>query len=234
MRLQVFLSHSGICSRRQAMDIIKEGRVKVNGRKVVEPSTPVDSSSDKVYLDDKEVKQKSYLYILFNKQKGYVTTKLQQSFQKTIYDSLPQKFRHLSPVGRLDKNTEGLLLLTNDGDVAYKLTHPKFDIDKTYFVRISGKLENNHRLQLERGVIIDRKKTALAKITPVKWLKNQTALKITIHEGRKRQIRLMFSEMGYKVLYLKRLSQGPLQLGEVGPGCWRPLNQKEIGLIKNI
>ena len=234
LRLQVFLSRNGVCSRRQAMDIIKDGHVRFNGQICREPSTLVDSSRDHVFVDGKRVQSKRYDYILLNKPAGYTTTKSDQHAEKTVLDLLPRKFRHLSPAGRLDRDTEGLLLLTNDGDTAYQLTHPKFNVDKTYFVRVSGNLEIEKRKKVERGVVIDGKRTAPSKIKNIKPLKNVTELMITIHEGRKRQVRFMFAKVGHKVLYLKRLMQGPLVLGALKKGTWRLLNRQEIERIKKI
>jgi 23S rRNA pseudouridine2605 synthase len=225
LRLQVFLSRNGVCSRRRAFDIIKEGRVVLNGQICQEPSTPVD---------DKKIKAKKYDYILLNKPSGYTTTTADRHAQKTVIDLLPRKFRHLSPVGRLDKDTEGLLLLTNDGDVAYQLTHPKFNVDKTYFVRILGRLAIDQIRQVEGGVYIDNKKTSPAKIKNIRFLKNQTELMITIHEGRKRQIRYMFAKVGCKVIYLKRLNQGPLTLGPLKKGAFRALTRLEIEKLQEL
>lgn len=231
LRLQVFLSRNGVCSRRQAMDIIKEGHVKFNGHICREPSTVVDSSRDYVFVDGKRVQSKRYDYILLNKPAGYTTTKSDRHAEKTVLDLLSRKFRHLSPVGRLDRDTEGLLLLTNDGDTAYHLTHPKFNIEKTYFVRIRGKLSPDKRICLEKGIIIGGKKTSPARIKNVRVIKDKTELMMIIHEGRKRQIRVMFAKAGYKVIYLKRLMQGPLSLGALKKGSWRLLDRQEIDKI---
>jgi len=228
LRLQVFLSHNGVCSRRRAFDIIKEGRVVLNGQICEEPSTPIDPNKDHVSVDDKKIKSKKYDYVVLNKPVGYTTTRADKHARKTVIDLLPRKFQHLSPVGRLDKDTEGLLLLTNDGDVAYQLTHPKFNIDKTYSVRILGCLAMDQKKQVEQGVYIDRKKTSPAKIKNIRPVKNQIELMITIHEGRKRQIRYMFAKVGCKVVYLKRLTQGPLTLGPLKKGMCRTLTKKEI------
>jgi 23S rRNA pseudouridine2605 synthase len=234
LRLQVFLSRNGVCSRRRAFDIIKEGRVRLNGQVCREPSTPVDGHKDQIAVDGKEVKQKSYDYILMNKPAGVVTTKSDRHAQRTVLDILPKKFHHLSPVGRLDKDTEGLLLLTNDGEAAQRLTHPKYNIDKTYYVRLLGRLEAEKRRQVEKGVNIDGKKTYPAKIQNVKFFSHQTELTITIHEGRKRQIRLMFAEVGHQVIYLKRLRQGPLTLGPLKTGAWRLLTKQEIDQVQKL
>ncbi len=227
LRLQVFLSHNGVCSRRKAMEIIKAGRVAVNGLIVKEPATIINSDKDKINVDGKRIQEKKYDYILLNKPQGYVTTKVSQRSAKTVLDLFPHNLQHLSPVGRLDKDTEGLLLLTNDGDVAYRLTHPKFNINKVYFVRVLGCLSLQNKKKLEKGIIIDGKKTAPAQIKNIKILKDRTDLLITIHEGRKRQIRLMFSCLGHKVIYLKRITQGTLALGNLKVGQWRRLTESE-------
>lgn len=234
IKLQLFLSRNGACSRRKALELIQKGHVTVNGRKVDEPSMQIIADQDKVTLDGKEVSSKKYAYILLNKPKGFVTTVADRHAQKTVMDILPQPWRHLNPAGRLDKDTEGLLLLTNDGDSAYKLTHPKFNVDKIYYVEIEGRLREDHKTELEEGILIEGKKTSPARISQIKHSGEMTSLEITIHEGRKRQIRVMFAKIGYKVVYLKRLAQGPLKLGSLRKGQWRPLSPREIDDLKKI
>lgn len=234
IRLQVFLSHNGVSSRRKAMEIVKSGRVRVNGWVVSEPSTPIDPDRDTVTVDGKGIADKKFDYILLNKPAGYVTTKEERVRAKNVFELLPEEFQHLVSVGRLDKDTEGLLIFTNDGDLAYRLTHPKFDVDKTYLVRVTGELNVSQKAKLMSGVVIDGKKTAEAKITRVKAGKDSTEFLITIHEGRKRQIRLMCDKVGHKVVYLKRINQGPIQLGDIPPGRWRRLTQTEINQLKRI
>ena len=138
------------------------------------------------------------------------------------------------PVGRLDKDTEGLLLLTNDGDLTYRLTHPSFDIDKTYRVRMTGTLEPQDRQALEKGVVIEGRRTAPAKIQDARRAGNNTEFLITIHEGRKRQVRLMVAHVGKKVIYLQRVAQGPLKLGDLKLGHWRELKNQEIQILHKI
>src|SRR3989338_7302185 len=146
MRLQVFLSHKGVCSRRKAMDYIQQGRVKLNGQPHKKPNKPVNPQK--------------YSYILLNKPKDYVTTKAEFKGEKSVLELLPKNLQHLVPAGRLDKDTEGLLLLTNDGDLAYRLTHPKFNVEKTYFVSVYGMLAQDEKNKLERGILIEGEKTA--------------------------------------------------------------------------
>ncbi|MFA5059595.1 MAG: pseudouridine synthase [Candidatus Omnitrophota bacterium] len=234
IRLQVFLSHSGLCSRREAMKIIQQGRVSLNGQITTEPSTPVDPVKDNVAVDGQDIKSSAHEYILLNKPKGYVTTTADPHAQKTVLDLVPKEFQHLYPAGRLDQDTQGLLLLTNDGDVAYKLTHPKFNVDKTYLAKISGVLAPLEKEKLEKGVVIEDKITAPSKITNVRISLGQTEFLITIHEGRKRQIRLMLQAVGHKVVDLTRIKQGPLSLGDLKLGCWRRLSEQEILQLKSI
>ncbi|MFC1703818.1 pseudouridine synthase [Candidatus Omnitrophota bacterium] len=232
MRLQVFLSRSGVCSRRDALRFVLEGRVSVNGRTIKEPSTPIQAGKDEVVFKGRLVSVRSYEYIVLNKPKGYVTTVEDKHAQKTVLDLLPRRLRHLHPVGRLDKDTEGLLLLTNDGDLTYRLTHPKFNINKTYMVRVIGRLDNAKIARLERGVRIDGAMTAPVDILKVAHLKNKTLFHIIMHEGRKRQIRRMLSAVGHKVISLKRIKQGPITLDNLVIGQWRPLRTQEVAALK--
>ena len=200
---------------------------------MAEPSTPVDPVKDKICVDDKAVTAKAYTYILFNKPQGCVTTREDRFAEKTVFDLLPTEFRHLVPVGRLDKDTEGLLLLTNDGDLTYRLTHPSFDIDKTYRVTMTGTLDPKDKQALEKGVVIEGRRTAPAKIQDAAPRRGRTEFTITIHEGRKRQIRLMVARIGEKVI-LQRVAQGPLRLGDLKTGRWRELIPGEIGKLKDL
>jgi len=234
LRLQVFLSRNGVCSRRRAFDMVRDGRVKLNGEVCLEPSTPVDPQKDRIEVEGKVIRGKAYDYILLNKPSGYTTTKADRFAQKTVLELLPENLRHVVPVGRLDRETEGLLLLTNDGDAAYRLTHPKFNVDKTYFVRIAGRLEAGAKKRIEQGLHIDGKKTFPARIGNVAPHKDGAELTITIHEGRKRQIRLMFAKVGCRVVYLKRTAQGPLALGNLKSGQWRELTRAEIDQLDKI
>jgi len=233
-RLQVVLSHSGVCSRRRALSLILEGHVSVNGHVIREPSTPVNPAEDRVSVDGREIREKALVYVLLHKPKGYVTTVKDKHAEKTVLDLLPQEFRHLYPAGRLDKETEGLLLLTNDGDAAYRLTHPKFNVTKIYAVTIKGSLNEDKKRQLEKGIMLEGKMTAPSKISEMKFAGGKTEFLMAIHEGRKRQIRLMLSLVGCPVLSLKRIKAGPLSLGDLPPGQWRFLKQEEIAAIKKI
>ena len=214
------------------MEIIKQGKVFVNGENITEPSTPIDFRKDNVEVDGKKVKVKTYEYILLNKPKGFVTTKKDRFAKKTVLDLLPKNLQHLHPVGRLDKDTEGLLILTNDGDLTHKLIHPRFDIGKTYIVHINGLLTREQKDCLEKGIMLDDKKTSPAEIFKILKAKGNTKFNMTIHEGRKRQIRRMLGKIGHDVVSLKRISHGPLRLGNLKAGTWRYLTEEEAAEIK--
>ena len=231
MRLQVFLSHNGVCSRREAMDIIQSGRVRVDGLIQREPSTDVTGQED-ITVDGKKVAVQSYSYIMLHKPVGYTTTKDDPHAQKTVLDLLPKHLHYLVPVGRLDRDSEGLLLLSNDGDFTFKLTHPKFHIDKTYLVHVKGQLTKEGVKHLKQGVVIDDEKTAPCLIKELSYNDAQTEFQMVIHEGRKRQIRRMLHTVGHEVVFLKRISIGSLVLGDLKSGQWRQLTKGETESLK--
>ena len=224
MRLQVFLSKAGVCSRRSAVDIIRSGKARVNNRKILEPSFNIDTAKDIIFLNDKKISLKEEIYIMLNKPRGVTTTKKDRFAKRTVMDLLPPRMSHLNPVGRLDKDTTGLLLLTNNGELINRLTHPRHNIEKLYEARLDARLKDADRVALERGIDLDDERTAPCRIQ----LREKSNLEIVLHEGKKRQIRRMFSKMGYKVLDLKRSKEGPLVLAGLGEGKWRALTEKEI------
>ena len=230
MRLQVFLSHSGACSRRRALELIKFGRVKVNGSIIREPSYQVGTNENGVYLDNKKIFLKENIYILLNKPKGVTTTKKDHFAEKTVMDLLPLQYQHLNPVGRLDKDTTGLLILTNDGDLAYKLSHPSFGVDKAYVAYLDKTLSENHKRMLEKGIELDGELTSACKIIQL----DEKRIKITIHQGRKRQIRRMLAILRYKVMDLARIEFGGLSLGNLAIGSLRKISDKELIKLQEI
>jgi 23S rRNA pseudouridine2605 synthase len=234
MKLQLFISHNGGVSRRKAFDHVLAGDVTVNGLAVREPSHMVEPTEDKVVLQGREIKPKPYEYIMLNKPAGIVTTCEAQFDQRAVISLLPPNMRHLKPVGRLDKDTEGLLLLTNDGEMANRLSHPSFDVNKTYHVRVSRQMEFREKNRLEQGVVIDKFKTAPAEVTNMKFSGGFTDFDLTIHEGHKRQVRLMCHEVGHDVVHLTRIAQGPLKLEALKVGAMRPLTGEEIALLHAI
>lgn len=231
MRLQKYLAMCNVASRRASEGIILEGRVKINGKTVTELGVKV-SEGDIVELDGEtlSLENKKY-YIMLNKPVGYVTTVNDEQGRQTVMELIGDIQSRVYPVGRLDINTEGLLLLSNDGDFTYKVTHPKHKLDKTYEVWVSGNAEQNAIRKLEQGVYIDGRKTAPAKVDVVGYTKGSAVLSITIHEGRNRQVRKMCASVGFRVMALRRISEGGLSLGNLPIGKWRHLNDAEIRLI---
>ena len=229
-RLQKYLAQCGVASRRKCEELILQGRVQVNGGTVTELGTKINPEKDKIKFDGKDVKQSQKLvYILLNKPIGYVTTADDQFGRDTVLDLVKVKER-IVPVGRLDMYTSGALILTNDGDFVYQVTHPKHEIEKTYTVTIKGIVQNNEVEQLRSGVKID---DYITKPERVKILKTDTEkdisrLEITIHEGKNRQVRKMCEAIGRKVLALHRSKIGNLGVKDLELGKWRYLNSKEV------
>jgi len=228
MRLQVFLSRSGVCSRRKALELIKAGQVEVNDQKILEPSYQVEPVKDTVLLNKQRVSLGKELYLILNKPCGVVTTLSDKFAERKVIDLLPAEYRHLKPAGRLDKDTSGLLLFTNDGELIYRLTHPRFEVKKVYQAVLDKPLTDVHLEQLEKGIYLEGKLTApcnIRKVTSKKVI-------LTLREGRKRQIRLMFAKLGYQVQTLKRIKQASLSLGDLAPGKWRLLTPEEVKKLR--
>ena len=232
VRLNKYLADCGVGSRRECDKLIADGVVVVNG-KVAKLGMEV-SEHDQITVNGKRIgdKQRNY-YLMLHKPKGYVTTVKDDLGRKTVMDLIDIKAR-LYPVGRLDYDTEGLLILTNDGDLANRLTHPRNEVNKTYVCRISGILTEQERLQLERGVLIDGVKTAPARVRILKQDQHHTRCEVTIHEGRNRQVKKMFESVGKEVEFLKRVAVGELRLGGLKRGEYRFLNDYEVEYLKNV
>lgn len=228
-RLQKLISQAGISSRRASEELIVNGRVAVNGTVVTELGSKADSAIDIITVDGKQlIFPSSRLYILLNKPAGYMTTLDDPEGRPLVTDLLPEVKERVYPVGRLDYNTEGLLLLTNDGDWANKLMHPRHEIDKEYHVRIRGKAHKSQIDQLAAGVLLDDKKTAPATVSLIKDGEQNDWLSITIHEGRNRQIRRMCEAVSLSVVRLKRVRYGSLNLGVLKTGQFRLLTDAEV------
>jgi len=235
VRLNKFLSQSGIASRREADRLITEGRVSVNGQQVENLGLKIDSQEDVVEVNGRRVKkQENNIYLMLNKPPGFIVS-LKDSFGRpTIMDLLPSLKERIFPVGRLDYKSQGLLLLTNDGQLTFRLTHPRFKIKKVYLVRVKGELNSSQISRLEKGIILDGKRTAPARIKIIKATPKGIQLRIEIYEGRKREIRRMLEAMGCSVVYLQRIKFGPLGLGNLKKGQWRYLTAREISLLKRL
>lgn len=230
MRLQRHIAINSSYSRRKAEDLIEEGRISVNGKIITEMGTKIDPAKDIVAIDGENLKIKEEnIYLALYKPSGYVSTCKDTHGRKTVMDLVP--YENLYPVGRLDKDTQGLLLLTNDGDFAYRLTHPKFECDKEYIVHSKKELKPEQKLKLEEGILIDEKKTNPCKISKCEEKDGRGVCNIVIHEGRKRQIRRMFEEIGNPVIYLKRIRIGNLKLGRLQKGEFTIFTKDEIDKI---
>ena len=234
MRINKFLASCGIASRRACDEIIAEGRVKING-KVCTQGAEVDEISDSVSVDGKKVQlKKKFEYYIMNKPKGYITTVKDDKDRKTVMDLLPKNIGRVFPVGRLDYDTEGLLILTSDGDLANRLTHPRNEVTKTYLVKIEGVISEETVNILRRGAIIDGVKTKKCNIKIVETSKEYTKLHVTISEGRNRQVRKMFESVGKNVDFLKRIKIGQLSLRGLDRGSVRKLSAQDIDDLKNL
>lgn len=233
MRLNKYIAQAGIASRRKADELTENGNVKINGVSMREPGYDV-KDGDVVEVNGKVLKASSKMvYILLNKPKGYITTVHDEKDRPTVMDLVKDIDERLFAIGRLDYNTSGMLLMTNDGDLAYKLTHPKHHIYKTYRVRANGHVSNERVAKLKNGVDIGGFVTSKANVHIVKQAERSTIVEIQIYEGKNRQIRKMFAAVGNKVLDLQRIAIGELKLGHLKEGHYRKLTQKEIEYLKN-
>lgn len=237
VRLQKYMAMCGAASRRGAEEIISAGRVTVNGKKITEQGVKVEIGADTVKMDGKVIKPSGKMYyIMLNKPVGYVTTVKDQFERPTVIDLVGTEINErIFPVGRLDYETEGLLLLTNDGDFTYKVTHPKHNIPKTYIAVLKGGITIKGLAQLRGGVKLDDGfVTSPAQVEILDAENGHTTIKITIHEGKNRQVRRMFEAVGSKVKELQRISIGTVELGNLPLGRWRHLTSHEINYLKNL
>lgn len=237
VRLQKYLADNGIASRRKCEELILEGKVKVNGNVVIELGIKVDTDKDVVYYNNREIKKENqeHVYILLNKPIGFVTTVEDQFNRETVLD-LVKVNKRIVPVGRLDMFTSGALILTDDGDFIYKVTHPKHEITKTYTVTLKGVISDKDIEDLKNGVEIDDgyiTKKAQAKIMKIDKEKEISRVEITIHEGKNRQVRKMCEVIGKRVLALHRAKIAGIGVKDIELGKWRYLNKSEVDKILN-
>ncbi len=230
LRLNKYLAGQGITSRRKADELIDKGQVQVNGRRVFEQGLKINPKTDKVKVGGKPVGTKPQsLYFIFNKPKNVVTSTSDPKGRPTVLDFFKKIRRRVFPVGRLDWGTEGLLLVTNDGDFAWKITNPKSKIPKTYHAKLDGRVSENKLEKLKKGISIVGGKVRAAQ---VKYLQRKSNKKdwvqITITEGKNRQVRKMFQKIGFDVVKLKRVAIGQLKLSGLKPGDYRPMNLKDM------
>lgn len=228
VRLQKYLAYCEIASRRRAEDIIKQGRVTVNNSVVTEMGVKV-RKSDIVKVDGKEIfPVEEMVYIMLNKPEGYVSTVKDQFGRPSVIDLVKTVKKRLYPVGRLDYNTSGLILLTNDGDFTHRVTHPSHKLDKVYLAEIKGFPDNKRIRQFENGLIVDNYKTSPAEFNILSYKDKSSIVKIIIHEGRNRQIRKMCRMINHPVIRLKRIAIGNLKIGNLPEGKWKYINDKQI------
>jgi 23S rRNA pseudouridine2605 synthase len=234
IRLNKFLAHAGVCSRREADRWIAEGRVSVNGLAVLELGEKVDPDRDKVAVDGKPVRagEERAVYILMNKPAGRVVSVKDPFGRPTVLDLLGRLPVRVYPVGRLDLDTEGALLLTNDGETALRLTHPRYGAGKTYEVRVEGEPTEADLEKVRSGIFLEGRRTAPARVKVLYRGRRRTLLRVEIHEGRKREIRKLFDAVGFPVDQLKRVDFAGLTLDGLKTGEWRYLNKREIDRLR--
>ena len=236
MRLQKYMAMCGVAARRKCEEIISAGRVSVNGQIVTEMGTQVEEG-DEVRVDGAVIHmEEEKRYVLYHKPAGEVTTVSDEKGRETVMDRFRDFPVRLYPVGRLDYDSEGLLLLTNDGELAQRLTHPSCEVDKVYLARVTGNPSNEAIDRLRRGVYMegDQRKTYPADVRVVRDESLFSDIVVTIHEGRNRQVRRMFDAVGHKVLLLRRIRFGAVELGSLRRGEWRELTQEEIDALHRL
>jgi pseudouridine synthase len=237
IRLQKILSAAGIASRRAAETIITEGRVTVNGHTITELGTRADPTTDDIRVDGRRIHTHvARRYLLLNKPRGYVTTRRDPQQRPTVMDLIKHEREYLYPVGRLDYDSEGLLLLTNDGDLAARLMHPRHEIERVYEVRVRGVPDEHDLARLTRGLPIEGRRTAPARARLAETgrgaREDQSIVEITLREGRTRQVRKMCEAIGHPVVRLKRVRIGPIADEALKPGQYRPLTSDEVSRLK--
>ena len=226
MKLNVYLARCGVASRRGADELIKKGKVQVNGKRTLEPYTEI-KEDDIVTVRNRPVSPAKYVYIALNKPKGYISTIKDRFAEKKVIDLVPRSYGKLFYVGRLDKNSSGLMILTNDGQFAQHLSHPSFQVEKEYEVFLSPSYDPGHTPILKTGIIDDGEKLRVVSIRALKRFPRRTLLSVVMKEGKKREVRRIFEHFGYRVIDLKRVRIGKILLGETKTGQYRLLTEKE-------
>jgi 23S rRNA pseudouridine2605 synthase len=228
VRLQKFLADAGVASRRVSEQIIVAGRVAVNGKTVQELGARVDPVHDKVAVDGKPVRAKRKIYLALNKPRGLVCSRKDELDRATIFELLPREWGHLHSVGRLDFNSEGLLFLTNDGELSLRLTHPRYGVRKKYLVTVEGRVVAAMLQQFVQGVWHDGEKLRAEKARLVSGSASQSVVELELSEGKYREVRRLFESQAKTVKRLQRIQIGRIKLGELKPGKWRTLTETEI------
>ena len=231
LRLQAYLARAGVASRRASEELIRAGRVRVNGE-VAELGSRVDEGRDRVEVDGRPVLTQRVEWIALHKPRGYVTTREDPQGRRTVYDLLPAELHHLFHVGRLDRDSSGLLLLTNDGPAANRLLHPRFGTTKEYQVDVEGRPGDDELRQLLRGVELEDGPARVLSVEVVSATPREMRLRVELEEGRNREVRRIFDALGHPVRRLVRRRFGPVTLGRLAPGKWRRLTAEEIARLR--
>jgi 23S rRNA pseudouridine2605 synthase len=229
IRLQKFLAQAGVASRRSSEELIVEGRVSINGRIASELGVRVQPTDD-VRVDGKRIRPAASQWYALHKPRGFMSTRSDPQGRSTLYDLVPPPMRRLFYVGRLDFDSEGLILLTNDGDTAHRLLHPRYGIDREYDVQLEAPVDDTALEQLRRGVQLDDGRAQARTVRR----KGGNRVVLTLQEGRKREVRRMFAELGYRVVRLRRVRYGPIRLGDLPPGEWRELDARELQALRRV
>lgn len=232
-RLNKYIGSSGLCSRRDADELIESGAVKINGKVVKELGYHV-TEKDKVFVNNELVHPKRHEYYRFYKPAGYITTSDDEKGRKTIYDLLPENLHNLKPVGRLDKDSTGLLILTNDGDLINQLTHPSIKVPKVYTVTIDAKIHLHQLEQMAAGIELEKGKIAYANIVVLEADNKHTMMQVTLFQGMNRQIRRMFEYLGFEVKSLKRVQHATIGIEGLKRGQFKPIKPKQIKDLRNF
>lgn len=236
-RLNKYIASTGICSRRKADELILEGRVRVNDKTIDQLGFYV-REKDRVYVDNKLVKPQKLEYYKFYKPAGYITSADDEKNRKTIYDLIPKELHHLKPVGRLDKDSTGLIILTNDGEFINEMTHPSIKVPKVYLVHINGKFTADDAEKMLNGIVIEtdlgEKKTAFAETLPIEVTSKSSEIQVVLYQGINRQIRKMFAKLGYEVQSLKRIQHATLTIEGLKRGQIKAIKPKQVKELKNF
>jgi 23S rRNA pseudouridine2605 synthase len=228
VRLQKFLAEAGIASRRASEQIILEGRVAVNGETVAGLGAKVDPLHARITVDGKPIRARRKIYLALNKPRGLVCSRNDEHARPTIYDLLPKEWSHLHSVGRLDFNSEGLIFLTNDGELSLRLTHPRYGVHKRYLATVDGSVDHEMLKKFLRGVFAEGERLKAEKARLVSGGSSQSVVELDLAEGKYREVRRLFETQGRTVKRLQRIQIGKIKLGELRPGKWRTLTEPEI------
>lgn len=233
MRLNKYIASSGICSRRKADELIEQGVVSVNGKKITELGFQV-KDKDKVFINNELVRPKKHEYYKFYKPAGYITSADDEKDRKIIYDLLPPNMHNLKPVGRLDRDSSGLIILTNDGDLINELTHPSIKVPKVYVVTVEGKVHLHHLEKMAQGIEIEKGQMAYADTFVLESTNKRTVLQITLYQGLNRQIRKMIDSLGLEVASLKRIQHATIGIEGLKKGQFKPIKPQQIKELRNF